>query len=317
MKMGFISLLALGLAGCNDQGLTDPGAIRFPVGTYTRCAQGVHNPDGNRFLNGAGFQEGAVLTLTQSGSQVLATYVDQNGATQSLGFSTTTSVSATLARPVRLTTSFSSLCVTGPGSEGGYPASLTAADGTLSYAAGMVFITVTGGLQSDAGLCGTITSTDASFWLLCEDRQGGAVPVDVGPPPPAQLPIGRYACSAQVETFDDLDGIKDYVAGGRSGTLTLAQDRAQLTARYDGDPSLAGTLGLALTTATTARAASGQTLMAPCMVPVTMPSAPEPLPIAAGALSIVGSTLFLSFAGTMAAGACPGARLAGSLICSM
>jgi hypothetical protein len=67
----------------------------------------------------------------------------------------------------------------------------------------------------------------------------------------------------------------------------------------------------------TANAEAGQILMAPCMVP-TGTHPPEPLPIAAGALAIIDSTLFLSFAGTMAASSsCPGAQVAGSVICSM
>jgi hypothetical protein len=326
MKFCSITLLALGVTGCSARGLSDPsgidlGASSFPVGTYTNCAQGLRNPDGNTFLNGAGFQSGAILTLGQSGSNVMATYVDQNGATQSLGFSTTTSTSATLAQPGRVMAGFSSLCVMGPGIEKAYPASMTVTAGTLSYTAGMAIVTLTGGLQSDAGMCGTLTAPKASFWILCEDRQGGALTVDTGAPAVTQLPVGQYSCSTQVETYDQVNGINQYVAGGASGTLTLTQNGAQVTAQYSGDPSLAGTLRLATTSSTTASVAAGQTLMAPCMVPVATgimpPQTPEPLPIAAGSLSIVGSTLFLSFAGSTGAGSsCPGAQVAGSVICS-
>ena len=92
-----------------------------------------------------------------------------------------------------------------------------------------------------------------------------------------------------------------------------------MSAQYAGDSSLAGTLSLGVTTAATASADAGQTMMAPCMVPIpTGTQTPGLLSIAAGALAIDESTLFLSFAGTMAASSsCPGAQVAGSVICSM
>jgi hypothetical protein len=108
-------------------------------------------------------------------------------------------------------------------------------------------------------------------------------------------------------------------AGGAAATLTLTQDGTKVSAQYAGDPSLAGTLTLALTTSTTASADAGQALMAPCMLPVsTATQTPAQLPVAAGALAISESTLFLSFAGTMAdSSSCPGVQVAGSVICSM
>ena len=82
------------------------------------------------------------------------------------------------------------------------------------------------------------------------------------------LPAGQYACNSQVETHAQIDGIDHFVAGGGSGTLTLAQDGAKGSAQYAGDSSLAGTLSLSVTTSTTATAEAGQTLMAPCVVPL-------------------------------------------------
>lgn len=106
MKRCFITLLALGVTGCLSGALSDPsgtpptdlGATSFPIGTYTNCAQGVHNPSGNVFLNVAGFESGGVLTLAQSGTTVMSTYVEQNGGAQSVSFSTTTGTSATVAQ---------------------------------------------------------------------------------------------------------------------------------------------------------------------------------------------------------------------------
>ena len=191
---------------------------------------------------------------------------------------------------------------------------MTTRAGALIYNAGMVFIALTGGLQADAGSCGQLSASDATFWLLCEDRQGGALPsTGAGSAPIAPLPAGQYACSSQVEARAQIDGTDQFVAGGGSGTLTLAEDGTKASAQYSGDSSLAGTLTLGVTTSTTANADAGQTLMAPCMVPVaTGTQTLGPLSVAAGALAISESTLFLSFAGTMAAGSsCPGAQVAG------
>jgi hypothetical protein len=328
MNTCFITLLALVTMGFHVRAMSDPsttppndlGVSSFPIGTYTGCAQGAHNPSGNNFLNASGFQDGAVLTLAQSGTSVTSTYIDHNGATQSLSFSITTGSTAALAHKGQVIHGFSSLCVLGPGNEKGYPASMTVDAGTLTYNAGMVFLTLTGGLKSDAGACGKLSQPRASFWVLCEDRQGGAHPsIDAGPPPVTQL-AGQYSCNTQVETFYSINGLKHYVAGGASGKLTLTAGGSKVTGRYSGDPSLAGTLRFSATTPTTAIAEAGQALIAPCMVPMGtgVPSqTPEPLPITTGALTLTDSTLFLSFAGTTAAGSsCPGAKVAGSLICA-
>src|SRR5262245_31908186 len=103
MKACFTALLALGFAGCQPRVVLPechvlPDTATFPIGTYTNCAQGVRNPSGNVFLNAAGFESGAVLTLAQTGNTVQSRYIDQSGITQSVSFSTTTGTSATLAQ---------------------------------------------------------------------------------------------------------------------------------------------------------------------------------------------------------------------------
>ena len=325
-----LALLSMGCGGSLDSGggsgggsVADSGASgtqAFPVGTYTTCAQGVHD----NVINSAGFQSGAVLTLAQSGDTLTATYVDQNGATSSFEFAQATSTTAALAPTGQTASGFSTMCVQGPGDEGFYPAVMGAAAGALTYDQGMVFVTLDGGVQGDAGACGT-QATPASFWLLCEDRQGGAAsPAPAGAATTAsapQLPVGQYACSTQVETYDSVHGINNYVAAGGNGTLTLTQTGADVTAQYTGDSTLAGTLLLTAGTPTTASAQANQTLTAACDVPMGSGGAPSqtpgPLPIAAGSLAVVGSTLILSFAGTAdARSSCSGAQMAGSLICS-
>jgi len=301
----FVTLLALNAAG-------------FPTGTYTSCAQGAHNPSGNNFLRAAGFQDGARLTVAQSGATVTSTYVDQNGLAQSLTFSTTTDTLATIARKGQVIPGFKSFCVLGRGSGAGYPASMTVTAGALAYEAGTMFLTLTGDLRSDAGACGALSQSEASFWVGCENRQGGAVhAVGAEPAPVAKLPAGRYSCRTQIETLDHFNGQNLYAAGGATGALTLTEDGAKVTAQYSGDTSLAGTLRFKAKTSTTASAETGQTLTAPCMGTGRPSRTAEMLPIAAGSLTIIDSTLFLSFAGAMAeSSSCPGAQVAGSVMCS-
>ena len=107
-------------------------AAGFPTGTYTSCAQGAHNPSGNKFLSVAGFQDGARLTLAQNGTTVTSTYVDQNGLTQSLIFSTTMDTLATIAKKGQVITGFTGICVLGRGIGANYPASMTVTAGALA-----------------------------------------------------------------------------------------------------------------------------------------------------------------------------------------
>jgi hypothetical protein len=325
----FVTLLAAGVVGCQSRPTYNPGATAaddagpsgFPIGTYTTCAQGVHNPSGNEFLNAAGFQDGARLTLAQSGTTLTSTYVDQNGLTQTLRFSAETDTSATIHEKGQTIPGFTSLCVVGPGRQTGSPASLTVTAGALSYNAGMVFLNLTGDLRSDARACGTLLQSRASFWVGCQNRQGGSVrSVDARPAPSARMPAGQYSCSTQVEALYHVNGQNQYATGGATGALTLTEDGAKVTAQYSGDPSLSGTLNMAAMTSTRARAEAGQTLMAPCMVTVgdgLPPRTPERVRVAAASLTFIDSTLFISFAGAMAGNSsCPSAQVAGSVICS-
>ncbi len=309
-------LASLSSLGCSS---SQPGqaTTTFPVGTYTRCAQGSHATEA--FVAGSGFESGAAaLTLTQSESTVTATYVDQNGATLSFDFTQTTSTSATLASTGQPASGASGLCDLGPG-PGEFPAAIVADAGAMTYNQGTVFVSLAGAVQGDAGPCGA-QSSPASFWLLCEDRQGGAPspePAPTAAAPSAKLPVGSYACSSQIGTHDG----NDYGTSGASGTLTLTQTGAEVTAQYSGDSYVAGTLHFLATTATTAGAEANQSLTAPCTVPIPAgpgqsgPSpTPDTLPITAGSLSVNGSALVLSFTG--AVGGSSSCSMAVSLICS-
>jgi hypothetical protein len=291
-------------------------AATFPVGTYTSCAQGTNNPSGNLFPRTAGFQDGARLVVTESGATVTSTYVDQNGVTQTLQFASAADGLAVIGQTGQVIPGFKSLCVLGVGSGAGYPASLTVSAGVLAFEAGKVFLTLTGELRSEAGACGVLRQTEASFWVSCGNRLGGAPVVAAGPAVAAKLPAGRHACRTQIETLDRIGGRNEHVTGGGTGTLLLTEDGARVTAEYSGDASLAGTLHLQARSATSAGAGPGQTMMAPCMAPGRRVQPSELLPVAAGSLSEIGSTLFLSFAGVMEEGSsCAGAQVAGAVIC--
>jgi hypothetical protein len=295
-------------------------AAGFPVGTYTSCAQGTNNPSGNLFPRTAGFQDGARLVVTESGATVTSTYVDQNGVTQALRFAAADGLVedrlAVIGQMGQVIPGFKSLCVLGVGSGAGYPASLTVSAGALAFEAGKVFLTLTGELRSEAGACGVLRQTEASFWVSCENRLGAAPVVGAGPAVAAKLPGGRHACRTQIETLDRIGGRSEHVTGGGTGTLILTEDGARVTAEYSGDASLAGTLHLQARSAISASAGAGQTMMAPCMGPGRRVRASESLPVAAGSLSEIGSTLFLSFAGVMDEGSsCAGAQVAGAVIC--
>jgi hypothetical protein len=190
----------------------------------------------------------------------------------------------------------------------------------LTHDAHAVFLILTGDLRSDAGACGARSQVE-SFWVACEDRHGGPVVADgARPAAVAQLPAGPYACSTQIATLYHVNGMTQHIGGGATCTLTLMADGAKVTARYKGDTSLAGMLHFIATTSTTASAEARQSLMAPCMIrkETGQPSrTPEPLSIASASLAMIDSTLFLSFAGAMPeSSSCPGAQVAGSVICS-
>jgi len=98
---------------------------------------------------------------------------------------------------------------------------------------------------------------------------------------------------------------------GGTGTLVVTQDDARVSGAYTGDASLGGTLRFALTSSTTARVETGQALQTACTIPMGrgIPSpTPQPLPVTAGLLTLVGAKLFVS--------SCANARVAGTLICS-
>jgi hypothetical protein len=306
-----------------DASASDSGALAFPVGTYAHCARGSYTVDGSS-LNTVGFVEDAVLVVKQNGTTLTADYVDANGETQSFDFALATDTLATLSPAGQTVTGFTGLCVLGIGysNEQPYGAELSATTGALSYDSGAVFITMAGSAEGDGGECGP-TFTTAGVWFVCDDGPSSEPIDDAAPSLVPDFPVGSYACSSQIGTYYESGGTKQFVASGSDkGTLTLTQTGSDVTAAYSADSFITGTLHFAVTTATTAKAAAGQSLTTPCEVPVSVggppPSqTPETLPLAAGSLMLDGSMLFLPFTGAMdPSSSCAGAQKAGSLICA-
>lgn len=327
--LGLSALLSV--VGCGARtGLTvDPSAttdaspppdareIAFPVGRYTRCAQGVHDASGRGgILNVSGIQSGAVLTLSQRGSTVTAEYDDQLGLRNAFEFALTTSSSAALTRTGQRAAGLSVVCAQGPGRTSLAPATLNATVGALTYNAGAVFVALEGTLAANtSGPC-AVPPARADLWIVCEIGDGFVDPtVDAGAPPPAPtFAVGAYACSSQVSTRYQSGRTTRYVTAGGEGALTLDQRGAALSARYDGDPTVSGALRFALTTAVSAGAEPDQSLVAPCQIPTTS-ATPARLSLTAGSIMVGETTLFLSFLGALVGGACPGAEKVGSLLC--
>jgi hypothetical protein len=168
-------------------------------------------------------------------------------------------------------------------------------------------------------------------WFACQVGDGGTAPehqVDAAPPvPPPPFPVGPYSCGSTLDQTYRTDGGSDNSVAGSgppfadAAVLTLAQSGAIVTADYSGDSWLRGSLHFSVATSTAATAGPGQTLATPCQVPFSIYGPPppmglEPLSVEAASLTMDGTTLFLSFAGTMMGPTCAGAEAAGSLVCT-
>jgi len=109
--------------------------------------------------------------------------------------------------------------------------------------------------------------------------------------------------------------------GGDKGTLTLSQVGGHLSVEYENDSFIAMTARFSVTTATMAKAATGQGVTLACEVPFSSsappPQVPETLPVVAGSLMVDDSTLFVSLSGAMDQhSTCNGAQKAATLICT-
>jgi hypothetical protein len=284
-------------------------------GTFKNCAEGTSGPDGNVFLNGGGFSEGA-LTISRSESKVTGKYVIKDGLTNedvvtSFDFTSQGSASASLSPTGQRSDTFAGLCVQGPGDEYSRAASLVADEGSLVYSSGTVFLSVTGKLMGDLGACGK-QSTPKTYWLVCDDGPPG-LPTSLSNEgvSAAALPGGTYACSSFIATYTRVGKGGDY--GGSAGTggkLTIEKSAGAVMATYRGDSAVEARLDLQAVGASSAVALTGQSVNVSC----DGTSQREALPITAANLTATGM-LSLYFEGTGESGACGGAQVAGNITC--
>lgn len=301
VRLGALAL-SLVVVGCGARtnlggsaGNAEDAGASFPVGTYTQCAFGTVSS--GPFVLPSGFDDGATLTITESGDTRTATYVESGGHTDAWTFTTTTSASATLAPSAQTTDGFgNAMCVYGIGvsNEKFFPLHIDATSGALTYQSGAVFVSLEGALTSHTD-CGDM-SAPTSVWIGCTN---GPAPAISAPTSASALPLGDYACTSQVGTRS----INSFITSGGTGALTLTQNGSHVTAKYTGDAELTGQLDLT--------SATNRTLTTHC----ALDPASETLSVTAASLSESGGTVFLSFAGTMGP-SCPTTEKIGTLVCS-
>ena len=289
--------------------VTDDAGAPFPVDTFTRCAFGTVSA--GSFLLASGFDDGATLTVAQSGDGRTATFAD-TGHTDRWTFAPTTRATATLSPSGQRASGLGSgVCAHGVGvsNETFFPTIFDAAAGAMTYQAGTVFLSLAGALTSDTD-CGQ-QSAPASVWIGCAD--GPALGSDA-PASTTPFPVGDFTCTSQVGTRATLPGgQRAFFTSGGTGALTLTQRGSQVTATYAGDAELSGSIDFVLSAAGAGTGSAPQSLDAQCEgVPMT-----GVLSVSAASLTAVDGTVFVSFSGAMSAdGACPGAEKIASLVCT-
>lgn len=293
--------------------MTDDGvrATAFPVGEYTNCALGIYSTSGGEM----GVDHSAVLSITQQGATLHARYVDQNGARREHDFAQTTGTAASLVSNGVAVPGAPHACVLGVGRVAREPTTMRADEGALVADRGAVFL-VAQGTATDvmAGPCG-VQSDRQAVWIACARRDRATPAATVGASA-AAFPTGTFACQTQVATYVLAGATNEYAADGAMGSLTVTQREGVLSLSYAGDRAATAAVDFALTSTTTARVRGASGVRAVCDVPISTPAATAvaPLDAAAGALALVGSTLFVSVAGTMGA-PCDGAEKFVTLRC--
>lgn len=271
-------------------------AVAFPVGEYTGCAQGIFSPSGGIM----GVDRGAALSVTQRGATLHARYVDQNAAVREYDFAQTTGSAATLVPNGVAQDGAPHACVLGVGSVARSPTALIAEEGALVVDRDGAFLVAQGtATDVSAGRCG-VQSDQQSVWIACT-RRDRATPPAVAGASAAAFSTGTFACQTQMATHVLAGGTNQYAADGAMGALTVTQRGETLSLTYAGDRSVTSAADFALTSNATARATSATGFSAVCDVPISTPAATSvaPLDVSAGAALLVGTTLFVSVAGTM------------------
>jgi hypothetical protein len=297
---------------------TGPG---FQLGAYDNCAT-------TTFLKvpGGGGQLGLVgsVSLTQSGSELTVSYGADSGVLDaSLKFDQTSAISAAL-HPGQQMAGIAVPCAPLENA----PSVAVLQSGSLTFNAGTLFLSVEGAdLGFDAGNGCSNPGGTASVVITCRDHAGtpAAAPAPSNAAALASDFVGTYTCaSSEINSklgdaggYESVSSTSPWMATGK---LTVTESVGVLTAVYADDMFVAGTMQFVPTTRNAAGPASTNGAMQVyCYDPVGgSPNAPlETLPVTSSTLTIDGSSVVLSFAGTMAAGGqCVGAETFVSLLCA-
>jgi hypothetical protein len=300
-------------------------ALTLLVGCASQVAtggQGSQDNDGGFDGIETGFIAADAIGLQQHGDVVTATFIGQNGSTQAQ-FDATTSTAATLN-----------------------DSSTPALAGSLVYSSGALFASFSGMAPSGSGSSSPVTS-----WVACATFGGqigtiaaasvgadmfpvglytscdeGVMPTASTVPPPSSL-AGHYTCQEFVDAYG-MTSTFTYFNGSHEGigTLVIAGSGGALTAQYEeesgGSVLGVGNIGFAAVSDSAATLATEQSLTMSCLTPTlydgpTPSQVPQTLPLTAGALTIVGSTVMVSAMGTMGStSVCPGQLTSVTLVCT-
>jgi hypothetical protein len=210
-------------------------------------------------------------------------------------------------------------------------AALSMSSAELTVDRGVVFVELTGTVVDVQGNAGCAPdgppSGPASALLVCsassasDGSSNGISAGDAGATATSSFVTGSYKCTSSVSTVVSYDGNHDDSSEtGGAGTLTLTTDGSGLKAAYNGDTYASGTLRFTITSNRSANPVPGQTIDVACggIDPTTpmSPNDPTVTHVSAGALTTDGTTLYLTFLGTVPSGTCSGQTSSTVLQCT-
>ncbi len=293
--------------GSPEAAPVDAGQAGFPVGTYDNCAFDTFLQAGG----GGDVGQGGTLVVRQTGSTLTVGYGGDGGYLDaSFEFTPTSPNSATLVAGQRL-----------DGVEVGCaplesaPTVTQLSSGSLTYDNGTLFFSVIGTAEPlDAGGGCTNPGGPVGFVVTCGGDtvpDGGAGLADAGAGGSASGFVGVYTCASDENQYQP--GSLEANNGG-TGILTVTQTGGLLTAAYANDTALSGSLTFEATTDNAAlQATSNETLQFACFRSGGGTVSPTALAVRSSTLTLDGTSLVLSFAGT----SCNGDQLTGSLLCAL
>jgi hypothetical protein len=192
------------------------------------------------------------------------------------------------------------------------PAVVDLASGSLTYDNGTLFLSVRGTAEAfDTGGGCANPGGPVALVVTCGNYAtsgAGLAEADASTVLGSEF-VGVYACVSNVNQSGP--GLQGLVGG--LGTLAITESGNLLTTAYTGDYAAKGSLAFAATTSNTAvPAAANESMQVECST-ADPPSNPlGAMSVAASTLTLDGTSVVLSFAGT----GCSGAQLSVSLLCA-